>query len=75
MNLDGEYMQYNNVVNHLVTMKYKQLTKMNITNQVAGGYGIWDYGKHCCENMAPQLQGLSYSEIWQLYKLYFLMTP
>ena len=68
-------MQYNNVVNHLLIMKYKQLTKMNIIDKVACGYGIWDYGKHCCENMAPQVQSLSYSEICQSSKLYFFATP
>jgi len=47
---------------------------MNIIDQVACGYGIWDNKKHSCENMAHQVQGISYSEICQSHKLYFLAT-
>jgi hypothetical protein len=49
-------MPYYDVENLLVIVKHKGLTKTNMIDEMAWGYGTWDPKSHCCDNTAPGLR-------------------
>ena len=49
-------MPYYDVANLLVIVKHKCLTKTNMIDEMACGYGTWYPKNHCCENTAPSLR-------------------